>query len=217
MYIVIDKEKKTIIHINPAPLSQDLTERQIYADYNPDTMQIGKTDAPLPEYWKINEEGYIEELSFQEKVKAKIIPLPPDKKIVNDQLIEKSEKEKYADGLISLEEVREDRIERNATYFKRIINDTNSIFLSLLREKEWNNMDITDIQEKLKNEFLNSVKIYFSMKNLIKDLQDESIFDIDLEKVWRERINYLERLFLEVCESNENPYLTRLPDDPKIE
>lgn len=103
MYIVRSKKTKKILHVNPAPLSQQLSGQAIYYKFNPKTMEIGKTDSRrLPEHFNINKDGEIVELTIQEKIKAGIIKLPPEKKIINSQIVEKSLSEKVAEGIISL-------------------------------------------------------------------------------------------------------------------
>ncbi len=102
MYIVRDKKKKEIIHINPAPLSQQLKGKEIYFKFDPKKMEIGEIDGDLPGHFKIDKKGKIVELTLDEKVKAGIIELKQEQKIVNNQIVEKTLSEKVADGLITL-------------------------------------------------------------------------------------------------------------------
>ncbi len=60
MYVVLDRETKEIVHINRAPLSQALSEKEVYYHYDPESMLIGRTDArELPPRWKLNNDGEI--------------------------------------------------------------------------------------------------------------------------------------------------------------
>ena len=102
MYIVRDKKTKAIIHVNPAPLSQKLTGKEVYFRYDRTTMEIGKTDAyELPAHFTI-QRGAIVEATLQDLVAQGIVQLAPDEKIVNNQIEHKTLSEKVAAGLIKL-------------------------------------------------------------------------------------------------------------------
>ncbi len=101
MYIVQDKNSKEIIHKNPAPLKQQLTPKEVYARFDPDTMEIGAGDGPLPQHYKIKN-GIITELTLIELVKAGTMTLEPGLKIQDNQVVEKTISEKVAEGLITL-------------------------------------------------------------------------------------------------------------------
>lgn len=103
MYVVRDKKTNAIIHINPAPLTQELTSMDVYYLYDSNTMEIGRTNLNvLPEYFIIDAEQNIRELSLEEQVKEGLIQLAPDQKIVDNQIVEKTISEKIKDGLITL-------------------------------------------------------------------------------------------------------------------
>jgi hypothetical protein len=87
MYLVRDKKSKKIIHVNPAPLSQDLKEKEVYYKFDQRTMEIGRTDRRLPEHFEIDKEGIINELSLEEQVKRKIITLSEDEAIIDNQMV----------------------------------------------------------------------------------------------------------------------------------
>ena len=64
MYIVVDKKTKTVLHVNPIAVNDDLTEAEIYADFDPNTMLIGKSDATsIPSAFEIDDNGKIIQLS----------------------------------------------------------------------------------------------------------------------------------------------------------
>ncbi len=103
MYIVRNIKTKEIIHTNPAPLAQNLSDKEVYFDFDPATMETGKTDDDIPEYYNINAEGIIEEFTLQQKLDAGIIALTPEEKIENDQIVEKTLSEKVKDKLMTLQ------------------------------------------------------------------------------------------------------------------
>lgn len=104
MYIVIDKQTKEIIHINPAPLEQNLTGKDVYFNFDAETMLIGAADIfQVPEHFKITSEGVLREFTLQEKHDAGLITLNPMEKIVDDQLVSKTLSEQVADGILTLE------------------------------------------------------------------------------------------------------------------
>jgi len=105
MYIVRDQQTKAIVHVNPAPLRQDLSPVQVYSRFDPVTMEVGRSDDPLPEHYKIATTGEIVELTLQEKVDAGFIVLRPEEKVEDDKIVEKTLSEKVADGLIGLSPV----------------------------------------------------------------------------------------------------------------
>lgn len=102
MYIIRDKRTKEIVHVNPAPLSQQLKGKEVYFKFDPKKMEIGEIDGDLPEHFKIDKKGKILELTLEEKVEAGIVVLKPEQKIENNQSVEKTISEKVADGLITL-------------------------------------------------------------------------------------------------------------------
>lgn len=103
MYLVRDKTTKELIHVNPAPLHQGLTDQEIYFKFDPATMEIGKTDGSLPEHFEISEAGDILELTLTKKVEAGLISLRPDEKLEDEQIVKKTLSEQAAEGLITLQ------------------------------------------------------------------------------------------------------------------
>jgi hypothetical protein len=102
MYIVRDKSTKAVIHINPAPLSQHLEAEEIYFQWNPDRMEVIRTDAPeLPEHFSVVN-GQIVEATLQDLVKQGIVVLRPEEKVENNQIVPKPLSEQIAEGLLSL-------------------------------------------------------------------------------------------------------------------
>ena len=103
MYVVIDKETRAIIHINPAPVSQQLKGQDVYYDFDAATMEIGEADiAQIPEHFKLTPEGLLREYSLQEKYDAGLIQLSPMEKIVGDQIVPKTLTEQIDEGILTL-------------------------------------------------------------------------------------------------------------------
>ena len=93
MHLVMDKKSKEILHVNPAPPSQGLTPKEVYYLFDSKTMEIGRSEGPPPEHFRISR-GEIVELSPREKVKAGIITLEPGQELVGDAIVEKVPEEK---------------------------------------------------------------------------------------------------------------------------
>jgi len=102
MYIVRDKKTKQIIHENPAPLSQQLSDKEIYFKFDPKQMEIGKLEGDFPEHYKVDEDGMVVALTLEEKVSEGIYLLNPHEKVEQDAIIEKTLSEKVAQGLIDI-------------------------------------------------------------------------------------------------------------------
>lgn len=103
MYVVVDKQTQKVIHINPAPLIQHLNGKDVYFDFDPETMAIGKADLPkLPEKFKISEDGMLREWTLQEKYEAGLITLSPTEKIEGKQIVLKTISEQVKDGVLKL-------------------------------------------------------------------------------------------------------------------
>ncbi len=107
MYIVRDKITKAIIHTNHAPPSQNLTDKEVYFYFAPETMEIGKIDShELPEHYRITADCEIVELTLSEKAEKNLIALQLTQKIVgegaNEKIVEMSLAEQVAEGLILL-------------------------------------------------------------------------------------------------------------------
>lgn len=104
MYVVRNKKSKKILHINPAPLSQELDGTDIYHAFDSKKMEIGRWDGPvLPEHFKIDDQGQVIGLSLKEKVEKGFVKLEPHQKVEDGEIVEKTLSEKVADGLLTLE------------------------------------------------------------------------------------------------------------------
>lgn len=116
MYVVRNRQTQEVVHVNPAPISQELSPNQVFARFDPETMEIGHIDGRLPEHFRIVESGDIVELSLSEKVADGILKLSPRQKIVGEgseeRIVDKSTQELLDDGLLTHEEIREREIQR---------------------------------------------------------------------------------------------------------
>jgi hypothetical protein len=103
VYIVRDKATKKVIHVNPAPLSQNLQGQDIYYQFDPATMEVGRGELPgVPDHFHITARGDIVPWTLQEKVEAGVVTLPAHQKVMGDTVVEKSVAEKVAAGLMTL-------------------------------------------------------------------------------------------------------------------
>ena len=102
MYIVRDKKTHDIIHINPAPVDQQLSPQEVYYQFDPKIMELGRTDGSLPELFHIEKNGDITEASLAEQVEAGIISLEPTQKIEGTRIVEKTLTEQVEEERVRL-------------------------------------------------------------------------------------------------------------------
>jgi hypothetical protein len=124
MYIVRYKKSKKIVHINPAPLEQNLATTDIYYQFNARTMEIGKTEREyVPQNFEIGDNGVIMEtvtevngskdgqpgnpaLTLAEQIEAGLITISPYEKLEDEgakaKIVNKTLSEQVAAGLLTL-------------------------------------------------------------------------------------------------------------------
>ncbi len=69
MYIVRDKSSLQILHTLNADLSLNLDGQQVYSVYNPDTMELLKSElGSVPDTFNVDEDGFIYAKTLQEKL-----------------------------------------------------------------------------------------------------------------------------------------------------
>jgi hypothetical protein len=103
MYVVFEKKSMEVIHINPAPLSQKLEDKDIYYKFDKNEMIIGRTELlSLPEHFELEKNGMIRTLTLEEQVEKGIIQLEPHLKLKKGEIVEKSLDDQIKDGLIKL-------------------------------------------------------------------------------------------------------------------
>jgi hypothetical protein len=102
MYIIKEITTDKIIHINHAPLTQNLEGKEIYYKFDSKTMDIITSDlAEIPEHYTIKDNKLIE-LSIEEKVGKNLLQLAPDQKMVNGEIVKKTLSEQVKEGFIIL-------------------------------------------------------------------------------------------------------------------
>ena len=107
MYAIRNKKTKAVIYINHSPLSKNLTDKEIYPEFDPKTMEIGKTEKGyVPAYFNINNQGEIVELTLKEQVDAGIPVMPPHQKLIGGKIVDKTITELIKGGITSLDEVK---------------------------------------------------------------------------------------------------------------
>ena len=131
MYVVRHKTSKKVLHVNPAPLSQALAGKDVYFRFDPETMEVGRSDkTALPEQFDIAADGGIDpvvrapahpggsssaparppaapalpvpELTAEQKVAAGLLKLAKHEKILANSIVPKTRAELARDGLVSL-------------------------------------------------------------------------------------------------------------------
>lgn len=103
MYIVREKKSKKIIHTNPAPLAQNLGDKEVYHKFDSKKMEIGRTDGLLPEHFDINEKGEIVELTLSDLVEKGVVKLETHQKISGENIVDKTVSELVKEGLLKLQ------------------------------------------------------------------------------------------------------------------
>ncbi len=67
MYVIRDKNAKSILHISDADHAKSLSPKEVYEEFDSNTMEMGKTKASeVPDYFDIDESGEIVPLSEEE-------------------------------------------------------------------------------------------------------------------------------------------------------
>lgn len=103
MYIVRDKSTRRIIHVNPAPVSQQLQGSDIYYQLDPDTMEVGRADLDrVPEHFEIDARGVLVPWPLERLVNEGLYDLPPHLKAQGDEIVEKTAAELIAAGVAPL-------------------------------------------------------------------------------------------------------------------
>jgi hypothetical protein len=172
MYIVRDKKSKAIIHINPAPLEQNLEDKDVYFQFNNKTMEIGKTDMLyLPEHFDINKNGEIIEILSEEnltnpdqpatdpiglrktlsqQITEGLITLSPYEKLVvedmEERIVHKTLSEQVIDGLITL---KPDQKIVGTGYDEKVVSKT------LKEQVQDNIIHLSEIPELIENKTIN--------------------------------------------------------------
>lgn len=171
MYIVRDKKSKEIVHKNPAPLEQRLSNEDIYFKFDPKKMEIGKTDGQLPEHYKIDNNGMIAELTLQEKLDEGLFILEPHQKIEGNEIVDKTLAEKVAEGLIEVTPnqkiIDEEIVEKSL----QEMLDEKLITLDEIKERKVDELSSHSLS--LRNEILPDYKIQNALLGIYDDTKTE--------------------------------------------
>lgn len=112
MYVVRDKKTKQVIHINYTTLGDKATPEEVYTDFDPDTMEIGKTGKSyIPEHFNINQRGEVVELTLKEKIDAGMLKLGAHQKLVKNKIVDKTIRELIKEKLVDLENYKKQIIQ----------------------------------------------------------------------------------------------------------
>jgi hypothetical protein len=88
MFIVLNKSDKKIVHINNAPIYQNLSGKDVYFDYNEETMMIVLYNkSTLPKYWKLDKNNNIVEKTLEEQVNDGDIKLEENYVLKDGQIV----------------------------------------------------------------------------------------------------------------------------------
>src|SRR6478672_1761642 len=103
MYIVRNKATRKILHVNPAPVSQQLEGTDIYYQLDLATMEVARGElVGMPEHFDIDQQGTIVPWTLERQVREGVETLPPDLKAVGNDIVPKPLAEKVADGTVTL-------------------------------------------------------------------------------------------------------------------
>jgi len=103
MYIVRDRENKKIIHINPAPLTQKLGEKEVYARFDASRMEIGQWEGGImPGAFSIDQNGMVVAAETARATPADDQPTVAAPGIDPGTVASKTLSQRVADGEITL-------------------------------------------------------------------------------------------------------------------
>ena len=103
MYVLRDKKTKDVIYIDYVDERYSSKPEEVYAKYDPVNMEMGWSDGRrLPIDFNIDNNGFIQPMCLDERIKKGLIELSDDQKFLNGEIVQKSLAELVDDGLISL-------------------------------------------------------------------------------------------------------------------
>jgi hypothetical protein len=112
MHVVRQRANKQLLFIDHRRTSGPLPGREVYASFDPSTMELGWTDdGRIPAYFDIDPGGKVVELHPDEAAQRGLAPLPPTRKLVEGKVAPKSEAELIAEGLLDLAAIKGQAIE----------------------------------------------------------------------------------------------------------
>jgi hypothetical protein len=204
MFVVFDKKTMQVIHKNMAPANKNLSAQDIYFDFNPNTMIIGRIDGDIPINFDVNKNGEIVEWPLSKKVENGVISLKPFEKVENEKIVVKSLSEQVNEGLVQLTPFL--KIENNQIVNKSFSEQVREGLLKIAPNQKIIGEGINEqIVEKTLEEKVNEglIKLEADQKivgDQIVKLTDREMFDekrIDLAEYKTRRIDYYSNLSLE--------------------
>jgi len=137
MYVVIDKQTKELIWKNPAPLTQNLTPKQVYHLFDENTMVLGKCNKGLPNgVWHINDQGFVIAGTLEENVEEGFIVPLKGKKAVGNEWIDMTLSEKIESGQLVLKDDEKYDKDKDQIVKKTIIEKLSDKLITLNEAKE---------------------------------------------------------------------------------
>ena len=109
MHVIRNRKTGEILHVDYSTTDGPLPAKEVYTDFDTTTMELGWTEkAYIPGYFSIDESGIIVQLSIAQAVEQGLYALEPKQKLVNGQIVEKSKSDLVSEGLVSIEEIKEE-------------------------------------------------------------------------------------------------------------
>ena len=110
MYIVAEKKTDKILWKNTAPLEQGLKGKDVWGEFNSEKHKIIECDS-MPKNPVIDGMA-VRAMSMQEQCDSGIIEITENQKIVDNEIVEKTDQEKIDVGIMSLNDIKERRKEK---------------------------------------------------------------------------------------------------------
>lgn len=114
IYVVQDRFTLGVIHMNDSISKVEPAPGEVYPQFDPKTMKIGRTDKKsLPQHFRIDENGEVVELTPEEHLKEEeLAMIGPYHKMVDGEVVKKTPDELIKDGIENLEDYKRQAIER---------------------------------------------------------------------------------------------------------
>lgn len=107
MHVIRNKHSKQVLHIDYAVSEGPLPGGAVFADFEPDSMELGWTAGKhIPSYFDIDERQHVVELPLHEAAARGLHQLGPSQKLVDGEIVDKTEDELVAEGFITLEAIK---------------------------------------------------------------------------------------------------------------
>jgi hypothetical protein len=112
MHLIRDKVSKKVLAIDYRQTEERLKGNELTPDFDPLTMEIGWTDKTyIPGHYDIDHEGVIIELPLPKAEMVHRAVLPKTHKLVEGQVIAKTEDELIQEGVINIEDIKKQMLE----------------------------------------------------------------------------------------------------------